>query len=71
MLLKVENENQIVRDSRNSALLCVDTSLLRKHEKFERERAREHANRERINSLEAQIDELRAMIRSLATRDNN
>lgn len=69
MYLKVKDDNQIVRDSRTKAILCVDPSLTKRHKLYERTRNRDEAYEAKINSLEAQIDELRAMIRSLNPRE--
>ena len=70
MYLKVKDQNEIIRDSDSQAILCVDKSILKKHERYEYEKRKEQTHKNEINTLQCQISELREMIKSLVTRDN-
>ena len=69
--LRVDQREHLLRDTSTQAILNTNTHALRKHQQKVQQAAREAMMDERINKLEASIDEIKRLLVHLATQDDN
>lgn len=60
--LKVEDEQFLVRDTTNKAILNTDLSAVKKHELRMEQQKKEMSKQEEINSLKRDIAEIRELL---------
>lgn len=65
MYAKVKEQQNLIRDLDTNAILNVDASALKKHEKIMLEKQKELRTQQQINSLKDDISEIKEMLRSL------
>lgn len=68
MKLKIEDNNNFVKDSENFAVLNVNRNALTKHQQKMANLNKEKAIREEINTLKSDVSEIKAMLTALLER---
>ena len=65
MYAKFKNNEKIIRDLSNKAILTVDPTVLQKHQQFMAQKHKEERMQEEINSLKSDITEIKELLKSL------
>ena len=70
MRLKVQENERLVRDSSNFAILNTDRSALSAHEQKMGQLRRVKAQEEEINNIKSDISEIKDLLKQLMTQRN-
>jgi uncharacterized protein YdcH (DUF465 family) len=65
MKIRVQENDRLVRDTRNFAILNTDRSVLRDHERKMRQISKQKSQEEEINTLRREVSEIKDMIAQL------
>ena len=65
MLLKVKDNEHLVKDTRTGAILNTDRSIIAKHEMMVKEQDKEKRREDEINKLKADISDIKTLLLKL------
>jgi hypothetical protein len=71
MKLKVKEDERLVRDSENFAILNTDKSVVSQHQKKMQQLQKQKAQEEEINTIKRDVSEIKDMLRSLLQQRSN
>ena len=66
--LKVEDENNLIRDTYSKAILNTDTSALKRHETRMKLQEKEKNRENEINNLKKEISEIKELLLTLISK---
>lgn len=71
MKLRVKEDERLVRDSENFAILNTDKSVVSQHQKKMQQLQKQKAQEEEINTIKRDVSEIKDMLRSLLQQRSN
>jgi hypothetical protein len=71
MKLKVKEDERLVRDSENFAILNTDKNVVSQHQKKMQQLQKQKAQEEEINTIKRDVSEIKDMLRSLLQQRSN
>jgi len=70
MKLKVKENERLIRDSSNFAILNTDRSVIKSHEQKLEALRKKKLQEEEINNIKSDISEIKGMLKQLMTQRN-